>query len=63
MVIEFNPRITKKFVSIILKDIEKPFALNDDEAIEFAHKVIIGAFTKYKININDIINFLKDEKL
>lgn len=65
MKIDFNPRISKKFVSFVLKDRNVVAKLQEadltEEKIEgVAHSILIVAFSKFDININDIINYAKN---
>lgn len=66
MVIKYNPRITNKFVKVILKlDKVKEVLKNVDsmeEREQIVHEVLIAGFTKYEVDINDLINFLKNQK-
>lgn len=66
MVIEYNPRITNKFVKVILKSEKVQEALRNvdsmDERERIVHEVLIAGFTKYEVNINELINFLKTHK-
>lgn len=64
MKIDFNPRISKKFVSFVLKDKNVAEKLKEadltEEKIEgVVHSVLIVAFHKFDVNINEIINYAK----
>lgn len=64
MKIDFNPRISKKFVSFVLKDrnvVEKlkEADLTEEKIEGVAHSILIVAFHKFDVNINDIINYTK----
>jgi hypothetical protein len=65
MLIQFNPKITGAFTELVLdspqvsKVVDK-LELTDDEAHELVKASIITAFRLYKININDLINHLRD---
>lgn len=62
--IEYNPRITSKFADIVLKSEKVRDVLHDidslDDRREIVKQILIEGFTKYKININDLINHLKE---
>lgn len=64
MVIKYNPRITKAFVKVVLRSKRVKDALHDidsEEAREDAvHQILIEGFKKYNVDINDLVNFLKD---
>jgi len=65
MVIKFSPRISDAFIDFILKDkkvvdVFDSTNLEDDEVHKIAKQVVITAFSKYNININDLINYLKE---
>jgi hypothetical protein len=66
MVIKYNPRITNKFVKVILKLDKVKEALRNVDSMEereqIVHEVLIAGFTKYEVDINDLINFLKNQK-
>ncbi len=66
MVIKYNPRITNKFVKVILKLDKVKDAMKNVDSMEereqIVHEVLIAGFTKYEVDINDLINFLKNQK-
>lgn len=67
MVIKFSPRITDNFVKVVLNDIRvieitDSTDMEDDELHCLAKQIIITAFAKYNININDLINYLREGK-
>jgi cell fate (sporulation/competence/biofilm development) regulator YmcA (YheA/YmcA/DUF963 family) len=65
MQISFNPRISKSFAKVILKSKRVTDLLHDidslEEREEIVHQILIEGFTKYKIDINDLINHLKED--
>ncbi len=67
MIIKFSPRISNAFIDVILKDpkvieVLDDTDLEDDEVHAIAKQIVITAFSKYNININDLINYLKEGK-
>jgi hypothetical protein len=65
MNIKFNPRISKSFASVVLKTDRVKEVLHDidseQERLEIVHQILIEGFTRYNININELINHLKEE--
>lgn len=63
MLIEFNPRISGKFVEHVLRNkivsAVVPDGLTDRQKHDFAKAVLISAFGCFEVNINDIINNAK----
>ncbi len=67
MLIEFTPRISGAFTNIVIKNTDvsgmiKEFDLTEEEAHDFVKTVIISAFSIYKININSVINKIKEHE-
>ena len=67
MLIDLTPRISGAFTNIVIKNTEvsgmiREFDLTEEEAHDFVKKVIITAFSIYKININDVINSIKEHE-
>lgn len=64
MQINYNPRITTKFAEVVLKSEKVKDCLHDidsvDQRLEIVKQILIEGFTKYKIDINDLINHLKE---
>jgi len=65
MNIKFNPRISKSFAGVVLKTDRVKEVLHDidseQERLEIVHQILIEGFTRYNININELINHLKEE--
>ena len=64
MKIDFNPRISKKFVSFVLRDRNvidklKEADLKEEQIAGVVHSILIIAFQKFDVNINEIINYTK----
>ena len=67
MIIKFSPRISNAFIDVVLRDpkvidVLDDTNLEDDEIHKIAKQIVITAFAKYNININDLINYLKEGK-
>ena len=74
MTLKFNPRITKDFASYVLGDltvkeqVEKHFGKKEEEMsfedkeslLEFTQSILIKGFTCFDVDVNKIINKLKE---
>ena len=74
MTIKFNPRITKDFARYVLgdltvkKQVEKHFGKSEEDMsnkdkeslLEFTQSILIKGFTCFEVDINNIINKIKD---
>lgn len=65
MQLDFTPRITSKFCEVVLRSDKVSEILecveSHEQKIDIIHQVLIEGFTRYKININDLINHLKSD--
>lgn len=67
MNIKFNPVITKKFTSVIVKDDRIKNKLDDlglddeDDIIDLIQTILIVGFKKYKVNINELFELERNK--
>lgn len=67
MTITFSPRISGGFTEFIInnKTVSKlidEYELTEKEAHDLVKSVLIAGFSSYEVNINDIINNIKEHK-
>ena len=65
MTITFAPRISGGFTEFIIKNktvskLIDEYELTEKEAHDFVKSVLIAGFNSYEVNINDVINSIKD---
>lgn len=66
MQINFNPRVTSSFADLIMKTDRVKAVLHEidseEERRNIVKEILISGFTRYKIDINDLINYLKEDQ-
>lgn len=65
MTIKFNPRISTKFTKFVLankivKDLSDELSLEEEKLVELAKAILITGFTRFDVDINNIINMTKE---
>ena len=65
MRISFNPRINSSFTKIVMESdhvskLIDDYELTEEEAHQFVKTVLITGFSKYEVDINKVINDVRD---
>ncbi len=65
MTIKFNPRISTKFTKFVLanktvKELADNLSIEEEKLVEIAKAILITGFTRFDVDINNIINMTKE---